>query len=53
MSPLDPHPGPPVSPAEIALLRTTVKYGQTADVRQDAEERLLELGLDPHAPEAA
>jgi hypothetical protein len=43
----------PASPAEIALLRTSVKYGQTPDVRQAAEERLLELGVDPHAPEAA
>lgn len=33
--------------AEIALLRTTVMYGQTPDVRQDAIERLRELGVDP------
>ena len=31
--------------AEIALLRTTVMYGQTPDVRQDAIERLEELGV--------
>jgi hypothetical protein len=49
----DPIPGPPVGAAEIALLRTAVKYGQTPDVRQDAEERLIELGFDPHEPEAA
>lgn len=36
--------------AEIALLRTTVMYGQTPDVRQDALERLRELGIDPTAP---
>jgi hypothetical protein len=49
MSAFDLRPSPPVSAAEIALLRTTVKYGQAPDVRQDAEERLLELGIDPRA----
>lgn len=38
--------------AEIALLRTTMRYGQTADVRQDAMERLRELGVDPTRPES-
>jgi hypothetical protein len=37
--------------AEIGLLRTTVMYGQTSKVRQDAMRRLRELGLDPTRPE--
>jgi hypothetical protein len=53
-------PAPPLTPlqrklrygraAEIALLRTTIMYGQTPDVRQDAMERLRELGVDPTDP---
>jgi hypothetical protein len=34
-------------PAEVALLRTTVRFGQTAAARQDAMQRLAALGLDP------
>ena len=53
-------PLPPLTPlqrklrydraAEIALLRTTVTYGQTPDMRQDAMERLAALGVDPADP---
>lgn len=33
--------------AEIALLRTTVRFGQTVEARRVAMERLAALGLDP------
>lgn len=38
--------------SEIALLRTTVQFGQSAEQRAKALARLQELGVDPTRPEA-